>query len=216
MERKEKRQQAVRDAKIEVILQGAHEAFSKLGFHQTRLEDIAGAAGFSKTALYYYYNNKEEIFMDLGIRESRRVLGKIRRAIADTTTTLDAVLGYGKCILEIFGEHFNLMISMMDFEAGTPPNPEQFHKYKEKMKAMKRTIEEFEQMMVSLLKEGRKKGEVTVEIDETILSVYINAIFRGVMFRWGKEKKPGNLSAELDNLRRFLEPVLSSGCFQEK
>jgi AcrR family transcriptional regulator len=211
MERREKRQQAVRDAKINMILQGALKAFSKLGFHQTRLEDIAGAAGFSKTALYYYYNNKEEIFMDLVIRESEKLLEKIRNTIREASTTVEAILCYGTCVLEVFGEHFNIMNGMLDFESGVAPNPEQFHKQKKKMLLMKENVEEFERIIVDLLQDGQQRGDVRSDLDTRILSDYINALFRGIMFRWGKDRRLGDVASEIGNLSRFLEPVLTAG-----
>ena len=89
MEPKLKRKKAIREAKLEVILHGAKDAFSRLGYHQTRLEDIAAAAGFSKTALYYYYESKEEIFLDLMIREGNNVLEEIKSFLHESANTLD-------------------------------------------------------------------------------------------------------------------------------
>jgi len=59
---KEVRDQTVRDAKTNLILDSALKVFSEKGYHETRLEDVAAAAGFSKASLYNYYEDKEEIF----------------------------------------------------------------------------------------------------------------------------------------------------------
>jgi AcrR family transcriptional regulator len=208
MEPREKRQQVVRDAKIDVILKGAWDAFSKLGYHQTRLEDIAHAAGFSKTALYYYYENKEEIFMDLVIREGGKVLEAVRKRIGNTDNTLDAIEQYARGVLAIFGEHFNLMMGMMDFEAGIPPNPAQFHNQKEKMALMKETVQSFQALTAGVIGKGRECGEVTVELDDTIVSEYINSILRGIMFRWFKNTRVDDVESEIARFRTFLKPLL--------
>lgn len=208
MEPREKRQQAVRDAKIDVILKGAWDAFSKLGYHQTRLEDIAHAAGFSKTALYYYYENKEEIFMDLVIREGGKVLENVKSRVESTDCTLDAIEQYARGVLAIFGEHFNLMMGMMDFEAGIPPNPAQFHKQKEKMARMKETVQSFQALTAEVIRKGREKGDVTVKLDDAIISEYINSILRGIMFRWCKNIKMDDIESEIAQFRTFLIPVL--------
>jgi AcrR family transcriptional regulator len=46
----------------EEILNGARDLFERFGFKKTTMEDIARQIGKSKSALYYYYKTKEEIF----------------------------------------------------------------------------------------------------------------------------------------------------------
>ncbi len=47
------------------ILEAAIEVFARLGFHQSRMDDIAGQAGLSKGALYLYYKSKDAIIAAL-------------------------------------------------------------------------------------------------------------------------------------------------------
>src|SRR6185295_593628 len=54
--------QNVKDPIREEILNGARELFERFGFKKTTMEDIAKQIGKSKSALYYYYKTKEEIF----------------------------------------------------------------------------------------------------------------------------------------------------------
>ena len=76
-----KKDKAIRETKTNLILDASLEVFSRLGFHDTRLEDIAAAAGFSKDSLYNYYEDKEDIFMSLAIREYIRVAGILKGII---------------------------------------------------------------------------------------------------------------------------------------
>lgn len=50
--------------KIE-ILQAAKKIFAHYGYDKTTLDDIGRFAGLNKTSLYYYYKNKESIFVDV-------------------------------------------------------------------------------------------------------------------------------------------------------
>lgn len=43
------------------ILEAAMSVFSRLGFHEARMDDIAHEAGLSKGALYLYYKSKDAI-----------------------------------------------------------------------------------------------------------------------------------------------------------
>lgn len=51
--------------KEKIILDAAVELFTSKGFQATRIEDIAKKAGISKGLSYFYYKNKEDLFMAL-------------------------------------------------------------------------------------------------------------------------------------------------------
>lgn len=63
------------------ILEAAMSVFSRLGFHEARMDDIAHEAGLSKGALYLYYKSKDAIigailrFMFAG---EQRQFGRLR------------------------------------------------------------------------------------------------------------------------------------------
>jgi AcrR family transcriptional regulator len=49
----------------EVILAAAFQTFASYGFRRSSMDDIARAAGLSRTALYLHFRNKEDIFQSL-------------------------------------------------------------------------------------------------------------------------------------------------------
>ena len=55
------------------ILEAAFEEFAQRGFAATRLEDIAERAGVTRGAVYFYFENKEEVFVAM-VRELSRPL----------------------------------------------------------------------------------------------------------------------------------------------
>jgi AcrR family transcriptional regulator len=61
--------QDLKDPIREDILNGARDLFERFGFKKTTMEDIARAIGKSKSALYYYYKTKEDIFEAVVLRE---------------------------------------------------------------------------------------------------------------------------------------------------
>lgn len=50
------------DAKLQIILMAAFEAFAKYGFKRTSMADIAEGADMSRAALYLHFKNKNDIF----------------------------------------------------------------------------------------------------------------------------------------------------------
>ncbi|MEB2784075.1 TetR/AcrR family transcriptional regulator [Algoriphagus persicinus] len=51
--------------KEKIILDSAVSLFTSKGYLATRMEDVAKAAGISKGLTYFYYKNKEDLFMAL-------------------------------------------------------------------------------------------------------------------------------------------------------
>jgi AcrR family transcriptional regulator len=49
----------------EKIIQAAQTVFEAFGPEKTTLEDLGRAAGMNKTSLYYYFENKEELYAEL-------------------------------------------------------------------------------------------------------------------------------------------------------
>jgi AcrR family transcriptional regulator len=70
------------------LLAGARELFAHKGYAATTVREIVQAAGVTKPALYYYFQNKEAIFLELmreaGMRfesllaEARKEIGTVR------------------------------------------------------------------------------------------------------------------------------------------
>jgi len=64
----------------ETILQAARAVFAVQGLEGARLEEIAERAGVDKRLIYYYYDNKEELFLSvlekgyLDLRQAERTL----------------------------------------------------------------------------------------------------------------------------------------------
>jgi len=54
----------------EHILRAGSECFARFGFDKTTLEDIGRRAGLNKASLYYYFKNKEEIFIAVVLAET--------------------------------------------------------------------------------------------------------------------------------------------------
>ena len=58
----------------EKIQQAAFKCVARYGFEKTTLDDIAKEVGLNKASLYYYYKNKEEIFLEITTSSTRQFL----------------------------------------------------------------------------------------------------------------------------------------------
>lgn len=58
----ERKRPAHRPSRRKEIIEAATRAFSRDGYVEVRVEDIARAAGVAPTAIYYHFGGKEELF----------------------------------------------------------------------------------------------------------------------------------------------------------
>ena len=56
----------------ELIGKSAMQCFARYGLEKTTLDDIAKAVGLNKASLYYYYKNKEDIFLEVAVNEGEQ------------------------------------------------------------------------------------------------------------------------------------------------
>jgi AcrR family transcriptional regulator len=97
-----------RDDKRELILTVASQCFSRFGYEKTTLQEIGDAARLNKASLYYYYKNKEDIFIQVVLREAERYLGALQEQVQPLTRTTDKVLAYLTGRLDYYRQVLNL------------------------------------------------------------------------------------------------------------
>jgi AcrR family transcriptional regulator len=66
------------EEKRQLIVTEASKCFSQFGFEKTTLDDIGKSANLNKATLYYYFKNKEEIFMEVVLQESTRFITELQ------------------------------------------------------------------------------------------------------------------------------------------
>src|SRR5579862_6069953 len=90
----------------EKIGQVAMKCFSKYGLDKTTLDDIAKEVGLNKASLYYYYKNKEDIFLEVAIREGQDFLASLQAKTLVKKNTEDRVTFY---LLERINYYKNIL-----------------------------------------------------------------------------------------------------------
>ena len=82
-----------REAKRAQIVDAARRCFSRDGFHQTSMPDIAAEAGVSAGAPYRYFAGKEEIILAIAADAFRLIFEPVERlaAVTDAASVADLV-----------------------------------------------------------------------------------------------------------------------------
>ena len=76
------------------ILYEACSLFAQHGFHKCTIEDIALKCGLTKTALYHYFKNKNQIFTEVVNRESNLLLSEMKRAAREHEDPFEQIVAF--------------------------------------------------------------------------------------------------------------------------
>jgi AcrR family transcriptional regulator len=79
------------DKKREDILDAAMICLARYGMVKSTLDDVAQILGINKATLYYYYKNKETIFIDAMEREARRFFSIVNEKFKSNTSAADKI-----------------------------------------------------------------------------------------------------------------------------
>ena len=97
-----------RDDKRTAILEAAAQCFSRFGYEKTTLGDIGAAARLHKASLYYYYKNKEDLYLQVVLREAEQYLGSLQNQVTALPRAADKILAYLGSRLQYYHQVLNL------------------------------------------------------------------------------------------------------------
>ena len=142
------------------IGRAAKECFLKYGLEKTTLDDIAKAMGLNKSSLFYYYKNKEAIFLEVAITEGEEYLKSLQEKTLKKKSVEAMVLFY-------IEERFNYYKAVLNLNRITP---ETLQKLVPGFLELYETVMQKEiEFLASLLKDGIRKKEI-LKTDPTKLA----------------------------------------------
>ena len=80
---------AKNEATKEIIAKAAISCFAKQGLTNTSIQEIANEANVSKSLVFYYYKNKENLFINLVQKQQIKNLEKLKEIINKTNDPLE-------------------------------------------------------------------------------------------------------------------------------
>ena len=90
------------------ILAAAVELFSKRGFHQARMDEIAERAGVAKGTLYYNFSSKSKLFSATVTEGIDEIIGKIRDQLDADMPFADHFRKLIECNVALYLQHSDL------------------------------------------------------------------------------------------------------------
>jgi AcrR family transcriptional regulator len=138
------------DGKKEAVLLTAVQIFIAKGYRQTSLDDIAQKLKITKPALYYYFHNKEEIYLECYRRGIALTQQSLDRIHAHPGSGLEKVSGFIQTYTVIVARDFGRFLVRQDDRELSP-------KAQAEVRAEKRKID---QSLRAFIEQGIKDGSI--------------------------------------------------------
>lgn len=172
-----KRAEFDRAARRSQILAAAIQVYADRGYHRTRVEDIADAAGVSKGTLYLYFESREHLFSAAFEDFMTRLSEGLAEITASDAPPLERLAQVVTASLDAVRRHETLSRVMVDFWSATLHNPDVPHI------DASRQYREIRQMIAALLDEAAKRGEIRPDRPALTESVLMAAM-DGIILHW--------------------------------
>jgi len=189
-----------KEEKRRLIREAAARLFSEKGFENTTTRDIAGAAGINNAALYYYFDNKEQLLYQILEEVIRNGLEKI-------TEVEQSSLPFKEKLAQILRIHtrgavdFNKMKLLVHEQRSLSPE------HREELKERQRL---YVGRLVKVLEQLRDRGEMA-DLDLTVCAY---AFFGMVSWAYRWYRPEGRV--KLDELSEIFYTIFTQGICRER
>ena len=201
---KEFRERTIKDAKCALILDAARKLFAQKGYWETRLEDIAAAAGFSKASLYNYYIDKEAIFLSIVVNEQSGLLEKIKTVMENAQTFTKTLKSILEIIFKGVNDDYGIMVNAANFHNLITMHASMF-KHKELLERFVKLIDQFVESVEGLVRRGRDCGEIVCDLDDKTISRFIGMLVRAAIFEWNISQKKMDVDSTVSQILEFVK-----------
>ena len=191
-----KRQIKERELRKQHILDSALSVFKNKGFEGSTMDEIAKDADFGKATLYYYFNSKEEIFVELLNNGWEMIWESIEEEVHDNENPKETFINS----LNIIGGLIRKNQILFEFLLTAPQMmPSSFSDEKSSWKNYQNKMYGVFQ---GLLEEGIEKNEFP-KMRSDLMMRAIGGLFHGLFFL-GNEKKQMSRETMEDFISTFI------------
>jgi AcrR family transcriptional regulator len=177
-----------------LILDKAKEVFSKYGYRKTTLDDIAGACGKGKSALYYYFKNKEVIFEELIKREVDHLKNEFQSAMNSVKDPKEKLRIYIVLRMLMFRNLVNFF----------PTFRQEFVEYYSLIERIRSSYDEEEFVIIKgILQHGIDGGNFKIRNINLTTQAIIKAM-KGFEFPWALDQEDATMKKDINSVLDVL------------
>jgi AcrR family transcriptional regulator len=198
------------DQKKVNILDAAMVCLARYGVAKTTLDDISRLVGLNKATLYYYYQNKESIFIDALEREAQKIIADVRKSFKKNATAKDKIYSF----LKTYHNYLRNRVEILELNAQAMIENQSFIR-----KIHKRMREKNIDLMREIIEEGIKSGEFRSINAARVADImrYIFDLRRLEFFMDSIDKRNQHLDInQLENDSKYILDIFMNGILQKR
>lgn len=166
----------VSDERKVQIINAAEEVFTKKGFDEARMDDIAEETGLSKGTLYLYFKSKDDLIIAMLDRMIQREFKQLENLNQDELSATDAIWKITDLLTKDILGWLRLIPIVYQFLALAFRN-----KYVQL--ALKKYINRYVDILVPIIQRGVEAGEFR-QVDTREAAIAIGAMIEGTLLLW--------------------------------
>jgi AcrR family transcriptional regulator len=158
------------------ILDAAAAVFSRLGFHEARMDDIVRESGLSKGTLYWYFTSKDAIITGLMQRIFDLGMGGLRRLEGADGSVRERLLDYTRRLGDDFQRLSAVQSIAFEFYAVAA-------RHKTVRQFLKEYFKQYRATVARLIAQGIDRGEFR-PVDPDTVATTLAALYEGLVLLW--------------------------------
>jgi len=186
----------VSEERISQIVTAAEDVFTKKGFAEARMDDIAEETGLSKGTLYNYFKSKDDLIiaiLDRIFQREFRLFDEMDYSKIGATESINT-------FVDTISKDIKLMLRLMpiayEFLALAFRN-------KTVQKALKVYVNRYMNILVPIIERGIASGEFK-EVDPQAVAIAMGAVLEGTILIWVYDKSLVDPETHIRSGMKFL------------
>jgi AcrR family transcriptional regulator len=184
------------------ILNAAEHIFTKKGFDEARMDDIADETGLSKGTLYLYFKSKDDLVIATLDRIFQGVFKQLDARKGDQVNATKAIAQFTEEAIRDYKRMLRLMPVAYEFLALAFRN-------KIVQKALKQYFRHYMDVLVPIIQRGIDSGEFR-QVDAQEVAIAVGAIYEGTVLLWVYDSSTVDMEHHIrSSMKLLLEGIQS-------
>jgi AcrR family transcriptional regulator len=179
----------VREARREQILEAATQLFTRKGFEQASMDDLAAQTGLSKGALYWYFRSKGEIILTILDRTLRREAPPAETPASSRISAVEGVRRFTDAAIRDARQALRSLPLAHEFQALA-------FRDKAVERALRGYARRYVDSLVPLIQRGINTGEFR-RVNPLEVALTAGAIVEGTLLLWVYDRDQLDLASQI-------------------
>jgi len=170
----------VSEERKDQIIDAATEVFTRKGFQQARMDDIAEESNLSKGALYWYFKSKDDLIIAILDRIFLREFEDLEKLRNEPVAVVDLIWQFTERVIKDMNHMLRILPLAYEFVALA-------FRSRVVQQVMQRYLRRYFDILIPVIERGMENGEFRA-VDPTEVAIAAGAIFEGTVLLWVYDK----------------------------